>query len=181
MEKFGVRAGFHFPSQPCVSKGANVRLGGRKGSQLILSPVQEELLGTYVDYSICVELPTCETHWKGVVNREIKYHTYTACRNAIWEFIGFTVLWTFKELVKTPQQRKGQPGCLFSLLSFLWTKLGVKEQLNFRKVWEWWKQRLIIPSFQRQVGVRKGEKGEVLSEITIDLCLMWLTFLSAYF
>ena len=36
----------------------------------------------------------------------------------------------FKEPMKTPQQRRGQLGYLFSLLSFLWTSLWVKEQLR---------------------------------------------------
>ena len=119
-----------------------------------------------------MELPTCEIHWKGVTNWEIKSHTNTPCRNAIrihrihstgniqvkslscvWLFVtpwtvacqaplsmGFSRQehWSglpfsspiFKEPMKTPQQRRGQLGYLFSLLSILWTSLWVKEQLR---------------------------------------------------
>ena len=50
----------------CASKGANVRLRVRNGSQLTLSPAQEELLKIYIDSSIvwsCPPVKLTEKEW----------------------------------------------------------------------------------------------------------------------
>ena len=87
----------------------------------------------------------------------------------------------FKEPMKTPQQRRGQLGYLFSLLSFLWTSLWVTEQL--RKMGESAKKADADYTFLSKAGcrVRKGKKGKVLLDIIINLYLMGLTFPSTYF